>query len=289
MGVDPHNPKSLPFLQQMLDEVAGMVGAFAVHLVLYSTADVRYMLQDAPHTWEVLFRPAGLRFQLTHEYRDYFAAYRYEYDLYVYQEDDQLLTKEHLLAFVDETKRLREADLASETGRDASGAERIANLVPGFYRMERSPNDHSAWVNFNTEGGALPPFVIVGGEPYFSCEPPVWCYSGGMVATRRQLHRFLQSRSYHARGTGCPTSTRETAAEELYCTSRTDFVKVVPLRRASLFQLHHLANKDISKPVCRRAANASTSSGAATALLAAKCDGFVPWAAIEKDVAALVK
>ena len=61
------------------------------------------------------------------------------------------------------------------------------------------------------------------------------------------------------------------------------------MRRASQFQLHHLANKDISKPDCRRAANASSSGGAATPLLAAKCDGFVPWAAIENDVAALVK
>ena len=74
----------------------------------------------------MLFRPAGLRFKLTHEYRDYFAAYRYEYDLYVYQEDDQLLTRNHLLAFLDETRRLRDAARDSATGLDEGGADPIA-------------------------------------------------------------------------------------------------------------------------------------------------------------------
>jgi hypothetical protein len=38
-------------------------------VVLYATLDVRYLFADAPFTWEVLFRPGGLGFSFTHEYR----------------------------------------------------------------------------------------------------------------------------------------------------------------------------------------------------------------------------
>jgi hypothetical protein len=152
--------------------------------------------------------------------------YRYEYDLYVYQEDDQLFTAQHLRTFLEEDEALQK--LGTQTGGyDNSGTDAVRDMIPGFFRFEYNPAhlkkiqaeqaEHgpstkkianasslveAIWVNFNTEKGALPPFTIVGGEPYFSCKPPVWCYSGGMVATQRHLQQFLNSRQYFSRTMG---------------------------------------------------------------------------------------
>ena len=318
--VDASNPKSIPHLTNMLGQVRRMsLANFAVHVVVYSTADVRHLLERVAtggmFTWEVLNRPAGLRFSLTHEHRALFAAYQYDYDLFTYQEDDQLLTLEHLRSFIAENERLQAtASAPGATGFDAGGSDRVADMVPGFFRVEQQPrpqqpageataasiDDSEFWANFNTEGGILPPFIMVGNEPYFACKPPVWCYSGGMLATRAQLQKFAAAPGYFSRGTGCPTSTRETAAEEMYCTSRTGLLKVIPVRRTAAFRLHHLANKDVSKAPCVAAAAAAVSlpaSGASigrmsdrtVAELTGACDGFAPWPALKERVQVLLQ
>jgi hypothetical protein len=195
------------------------------------------------------------------------------------------VTTQHLLTFLEEDKILQELSRKG-TGKDSSGMDEIKNMVPGFFRYEHNPaewsgellgnhaeKDGSVWVNFNTEGGALPPFVILGGQPYFSCKPPVWCYSGGMMATQAHLHRFLQSPTFFGRTMGCPTQVRETAAEELYCTDRTDFMKVIPMRRIERMMIHHQPNKDMSKPECQKGGAKSK-----------ECDGFIRWLDIKPEV-----
>ncbi len=171
---------------------------------------------------------------LRQEYRDWvrqmdlffahtqvFANRLNNYDLFLYSEDDTLVTERNLLAFL------------------AAAAVLPANEIPGFLRFERSPDGSSNYPeihgHFHWE---LSSVRQRGGYTFASfTNEHAACY----VVTREQLRQAIDSGGFLVephRGRydmGC------TAATDIY--TQCGFQKLICVSRLDEFLIHHLPNK----------------------------------------------
>lgn len=154
-------------------------------------------------------------------HKQIFAEHLNEYDLFIYSEDDVLITYRNICAFLEVSKVLPEDEIA------------------GFLRFERGPDGRINYPEIHGRFHWDPASVRRRGEyvlAFFTNEHAA-CY----VLTRQQLRRAIDSGGFLA-------GPRQ-GKYDLLCTAATDpytqcgFQKVICISRIEDFLVHHLPNK----------------------------------------------
>ncbi len=149
----------------------------------------------------------------------------HDYDLFIYSEDDILITERHLLAFLDVTAVLRDDELA------------------GFLRIEKSADGTISYPDVHSHFHWQPESVRSRG-PYtlahFTNEHAA-CY----VLTQAQLKKAINSGGF--------LLDPHEEKYDLLCAAATDpytqcgFTKLIPVSHIEDFTVHHLSNKYIDR------------------------------------------
>lgn len=175
----------------------------------------------------------SLRF-LSQEYRDWvrhldvpfahrqvFADRLNDYDLFVYSEDDTLVTERNLGAFLSVLKALQ------------------ANEIPGFLRFEEGPDGKLNYPEVHGHFHWKSSSVRKRGEhtlAFFTNEHAA-CY----VVTREQLRRAIDSGGFIVPPHGGKYDLLCTAATDIY--TQCGFEKLICISQLDEFLVHHLPNK----------------------------------------------
>jgi 2-polyprenyl-3-methyl-5-hydroxy-6-metoxy-1,4-benzoquinol methylase len=153
-------------------------------------------------------------------YKAVMAARKDDYDLFIYSEDDTLITEDNIDAFLDATKWLRE------------------NEIAGFLRYEIGPNGQKYCSTIH--GGYFwDPRSIRRRGPYTMAHYTN-VHSGGFILTAYQLKKCLDSGGF--------TKGVRKGRYDMLCTAATDpytqcgLQKLVPISHIERFLLAHLPN-----------------------------------------------
>lgn len=183
------------------------------------------VLTNAPKPVEgaevVVGLPSKDPYSLPFAHKELFAARADRYDLFIYSEDDTLITERHIRAFLDAQAKLGEDE------------------IPGFIRSESDPEGRRYIVSVNTMFRWIPGSVVErGGENFatFSNE-----HSGCFLVTRRQLKKAIASGGFLVPPHAERYQILETAASDLY--TQCGLRRLVSLSRIEDFIVPHLANK----------------------------------------------
>lgn len=214
VAIAHHGTKNRAHLQVLLDEYRRM--PFDVDIVVLSEAP-KHFGDDV----EVLVGlPSPSPRSLPFRHRSLFAECENDYDLFIYSEDDTLISARHVRAFLDVTARLPQ--------------DRIA----GFVRYEVGPNGERSYSSIHSKYAWLPDSLTeLDGELYARLSNP---HSACFMLTRHQLRRAISSGGFLVE----PHTNRESmmvaAATDPYI--QCGFTRVIPLSRIEDFLVHHLPN-----------------------------------------------
>lgn len=160
-------------------------------------------------------------YSLPFAHRKLFAENAGLHDLFIYSEDDTLISERHIQAFINAQSKLRE------------------NEIPGFIRSEISPDGSRFVTSIHHHFRWQPESVVErGGELFAKLSNE---HSGCFMVTRKQLRGALASGGFlvppHAETYGM----LETAASDLY--TQCGLQRLISLARTEDFIVPHLPNK----------------------------------------------
>ncbi|HEY8333384.1 MAG TPA: methyltransferase domain-containing protein [Tardiphaga sp.] len=206
-------------LERLIREYRSM--AFDVDIVILSNIDKR----PAPGVECRVGLPSKDPWSLPFAHKSLFAERADRYDLFVYSEDDILITENHLHAFLEVTKVLKEDEVAGfvRMEKNADGAISYPDMHDEFHWHAGSLRSRSQYVlaNFTNEHAA--------------------CY----VLTQSQLRKAIGSGGFLVE----PYQWKH----DLLCTAATDpyiqcgLTKLIPISHFDDFTVHHLSNKYAGK------------------------------------------
>lgn len=207
------------YLEQLLR--AYRIMSFDVDIVIVSNIEKR----PAPGIECLVGLPSKNPWSLPFSHKALFAERADRYDLFVYSEDDILITERHLRSFLDVTLTLRDDELA------------------GFLRIEKAPDGAISYPDAHAHFHWQPETIRARG-PYtlarFTNEHAA-CY----VLTQAQLKRAIESGGFLV--------DPHEGKYDLLCTAATDpytqcgFTKLVPVSHIEDFTVHHLSNKYVNR------------------------------------------
>lgn len=207
------------YLHRLLREYRSM--SFDVDIVIISNIEKRPAADIECRTGLPNKDPWSLPFA----HKKLFVERADKYDLFVYSEDDILITERHLRAFLDTAAVLREGEIA------------------GFLRIERGADGTISYPDAHAHFHWDPTSVRSRGRytlAHFTNEHAA-CY----VLTRAQLKQAIRSGGFAV--------TPHEGKYDLLCTAATDpytqcgFVKFIPVSDIDSFTVHHLSNKYFGK------------------------------------------
>jgi SAM-dependent methyltransferase len=219
VAIANHGTRNQRFLQVLLEEYRKM--DHDVDLVLLSDRP-----KDVGPDVEVLVgAPTDDPWSLPFAHRQLFADRADRYDLYVYSEDDTLLTQRHLEAFVEVDRLLPDDE------------------VPGFQRFEVHPSGERSYCSNHSSYRWLPGSAnVVGGEVFADHTN---LHSACYVLTRAQLRTAVDSGGFLVEPHAGPFDMLVSAATDpyLHCGLR----RRLCLTRIDDFLVHHLPNVYLGK------------------------------------------
>jgi SAM-dependent methyltransferase len=214
-----HGTSNDRYLLRVAQEYRGM--SFDVDIVILSNLKKRV----APDIELLVGLPSRNPWSLPFAHKKLFADRIEEYDMFVYSEDDILITENNLRAFLKVTATLREEDLAGflRIEKGANGAMNYPDVHANFHWDPASIRTRGAYTlaHFTNEHAA--------------------CY----VLTRNQLRKAIESGGFLVE----PHEWKY----DLICTAATDpytqcgFTKLIPISHLADFTVHHLSNKYVGK------------------------------------------
>jgi 2-polyprenyl-3-methyl-5-hydroxy-6-metoxy-1,4-benzoquinol methylase len=148
------------------------------------------------------------------------------YDMFVYSEDDMLVTERNIRSFLDVSDVLQEGEIA------------------GFFRVEQGPNGSVNYPDVHAYFHWVPSSVRLRGKytlAHFTNEHAA-CY----VLTRDQLRRAVKSG-------GFLVEPHDELKYDLICAAATDpytqceLIKLIPISHFNDFTIQHLSNKYVGK------------------------------------------
>ncbi|MCF8219664.1 MAG: class I SAM-dependent methyltransferase [Bacteroidales bacterium] len=160
-----------------------------------------------------------------------FGVYRYEYEYFIYTENDILIRKPHLDAFI------------------AANAVTPDYIIPGFLRYETG-NNIKAYPELHKKYKWDENFMLKYGEYRF-----VYCFNdhaGMFMLTKTQLHDLIDNYSFleHGKyGFHDPVYQKNTPKVH-HCTSlytHSPYRRAIPVSHLDAFSIHHLSNKYIER------------------------------------------
>jgi hypothetical protein len=194
---------------------------FDIDIVILSNVEKKV----APNVEVIVGLPNRNPWSLPFVHKRVFAERLEKYDVFIYSEDDILITQRNVRAFLEISNDLRDDEIA------------------GFLRLEKGPNDIISYPEVHGHFHWDPTSVRVRGKytlAHFTNEHAA-CY----VLTRDHLRRAIQSGGFLVE----PHEWKY----DLLCTAATDpytqcgFVKLIPISNLDDFTVWHLSNKYISR------------------------------------------
>ena len=165
--------------------------------------------------------PSRNPYSLPFAHRKLFAENAEKYDLFVYTEDDTLLTEKHIESFLEIQAKLGD------------------NEISGFVRSETSPEDRKFITSIHAHFRWLPDTVVSrGGEIFAQLSNQ---HSGCFIATRQQLSKAIASGGFLVEPRSGIYGMLETAATDIY--TQCGLRRLLCLSRIREFIVPHLANK----------------------------------------------
>ena len=207
------------YLCRVIDEYRSM--PFDIDIVVLSNLNK----QPAPDIEVLLGLPGSDPWSLPFPHKKVFAERSEDYDLFVYSEDDILITEKNLRAFLEISAVLHNDEVA------------------GFVRMEKGSNGsanypdvhaHYHWVPASLRSRAK--YILAN----FTNE-----HAGCYVLTQGQLRKAINSGGFLVK----PHEWRH----DLLCSAATDpytqcgFTKLIPISNLDDFTVHHLSNKYVGR------------------------------------------
>lgn len=214
-----HGSRNDPYLRQLIDEYAGM--PYEVDVVVLSNID-----KPVPPRVELrVGLPTKNPWSLPFAHRPLFAERRDQYDLFIYSEDDTLITARHIEAFLQATEVLRAGEIA------------------GFLRSEEGPDGTMYYSTIHRHYRWDPQSVRRRGSDtfaFFTNEHGA-CY----ILTRQQLHDAIASGGFLVTPHEGKYDMLVSAATDPY--TQCGFQKLVCISRLADFTCKHLTNKYVGR------------------------------------------
>ena len=214
-----HGTSNDQYLLRLIEEYRSM--PFDIDIVVLSNLSK----QPAPDIEVLVGLPNSNPWSLPFPHKKVFAERLEDYDLFVYSEDDMLITERKLRAFLEVTAVLRDDEIA------------------GFIRMEKDSNGSISYPDVH-ENFHWDPTSLRSREKYtlanFTNEHAA-CY----VLTQSQLRKAVKSGGFLVE----PHEWKY----DLLCSAATDpytqcgFTKLIPISHLDDFTVHHLSNKYVGK------------------------------------------
>jgi 2-polyprenyl-3-methyl-5-hydroxy-6-metoxy-1,4-benzoquinol methylase len=207
------------YLLRLIEEYRSM--SFFVDIVVLSNLKK----QPAPDIEVLVGLPSRDPWSLPFGHKKVFADRIGQYDLFVYSEDDVLITEKNLRAFLEVSSIVREDEIA------------------GFFRIEDGPNGNVNYpdvhAHFHWDATSI---SLKGGYTLakFTNE-----HAGCYILTQSQLRRAIKSGGFLVGPHEWRYHLPETAATDPY--TQCGFAKVVPISHLEDFTVHHLPNKYVGK------------------------------------------
>jgi 2-polyprenyl-3-methyl-5-hydroxy-6-metoxy-1,4-benzoquinol methylase len=203
------------YLGQLLAEYRAM--PFDVDIVVLSNIDKNL----GPGVEMRVGLPSKNPWSLPFAHKTLFAERADKYDVFVYSEDDILITEAHLRAFLEVTAELADDELA------------------GYLRIEKQPDGRVSFPDVHWNFHWKPQSLKSRGQHFLArfTNEHAACY----VLTRQQLAKAIRSGGFLVE----PHEEKY----DLLCTAATDpytqcgFTKLIPISRLGDFTVHHLSNK----------------------------------------------
>lgn len=215
VAIANHGTKNRHFLDQLLAEYRSME-RYDVDLVVLSNIP-----KDLGPDVEVKVGiPIADPWSLPFGYKELFAERAAAYDLFIYTEDDTLITERNIEAFVEETRILPE------------------EFIAGFMRYEVSPDGRKFYSSMHSHYHWDPNSVIRFGESFFAYYTNE--HAACFMLTRGHLQKAIDSGGFMLPPRQGRYDMLVTAATDPYtsCGMR----KLICISRIDDFCLHHLPN-----------------------------------------------
>jgi SAM-dependent methyltransferase len=210
-----HGTKNRRFLDRLLEEYRSMRG-FDVDIVVHSNIPKEL----GPDIEVIVGLPSEDPWSLPFAHKQLFAERREDYDLFIYTEDDTLLTERKIAAFVEATQVLPQ------------------DCIAGFMRFEVDPQGRKFCSSIHSHYHWDVHSVVRHGDSLFAYYTNE--HAGCFILTRDQLIRAMASGGFllppERRGYGMP----ETAATDPY--TQCGMRKLICISHFDDFCLHHMAN-----------------------------------------------
>ena len=219
VAVASHGTSNDHHLLRLVEEYRTM--SFDIDIVILSN----FKKQIAPDVEVLVGLPNRNPWSLPFAHKKLFADRIERYDLFVYSEDDILITERNLRAFLAASAALGEDEL------------------PGFLRIEYGPNGTVNYPDVDWHFHWDPTSIRMRGQytvARFTNEHAA-CY----VLTRAQLRKAIRSGGFLVKP--------HEGKYDLLCTAATDpytqcgFTKLIPISHLDEFTVHHLSNKYVGR------------------------------------------
>jgi len=214
VAIASYGTKNSGFLGRLLDEYRGM--ALPVDVVVNSNVP-----KDLGADVEVVVGlPSSDPRSLTFAHRTLFADRRDDYDVFVYSEEDTLVTARNIEAFLDATGLLP------------------SEYVAGFMRYEVHPSGRRSYCTVHSHYHWDPASTFRAGSACFASFTNL--HAACFMLTRDQLHRAISSSGFLVAPHSGRYGMLESGATDPY--SQCGFTKVIRIDAIDDFLLHHLPN-----------------------------------------------
>ncbi|MFC1889606.1 class I SAM-dependent methyltransferase [Thermodesulfobacteriota bacterium] len=214
-----HGTSNRKYLDTLLSEYRSM--SFDVHVAILSNIEKNL----GSNVEVVVGLPSEDPWSLPFAYKKLFAERAEDYDLFIYSEDDTLITEKNITAFLDVTPSLAESEIA------------------GFLRYEKDSNGAMFISSANNRFHWDPESVRQRGDLVFAHFSNH--HSASFILTRDHLRRAIESGGFLVEPHSEHYDLLVTAATDPY--TQCGFEKLICLSRIDDFLLPHLPNKYIGK------------------------------------------
>ena len=224
--------KNHPYTIRMLEEFAKM--PFDIDVIVRGTEIIEYP-PDLREKLDIrhIRHPRSEGYRMTYFHRCDVMYLQEEYDLFIYNEHDQLITRQNIEGYLSHTTDL--------PGEIILGSLRYGHLpVEDPYAMsEKYLIDIFEHSGFDPSLAIEHPWVELNGRRYFSTKNR---HQGCWFMTREQLKRAIQSDGFVASWHGGPYGVSEQACSDPY--TQCGFkMKVIPCDDLDSFLIHHLPDR----------------------------------------------
>ncbi len=219
VGIANYGTKNIGFLQTLLDEYRSM--SHNVDIVVFSNIPK----QLGPGIEVKVGLPKKNPWSLPFAHKKVFAERAKDYDLFIYSEDDTLITERHITAFLNVTRVLPK------------------NVIAGFLRYEFDKSGNKYYSSVHSHFHWLPNSIMQVGDYSFArfTNDHSACY----LLTREQLQMLIDSGGFVVEPHDERYDLLVTAATDPY--TQCGLTKIICVSHLKDFELHHLPDVYVGK------------------------------------------